>query len=209
MNYFPKEYQNINLCDFETYEILILCFEIRFLVTTASLKKDPDNVYEEDVKFVLSQVAEKDVWYKSDSEVVFEVGDDGDLIMTTTIFTNDGPVSGTRTFVRFDLDTLHDIDPIQGRRNSALITPNLSRRGSFDVSSGRRGSDLFAPNLSRRGSFNVPSRRASNIELTEEALQSLLKISERRLSLPRNPIHLLPPGQETKVTPSIEISHYD
>ena len=73
----------------------------------------------------------------------------------------------------------------------------------------RRGSDLFAPNLSRRGSYNVPSRRASNIEVSEEALQSLLKISERRLSLPRNPIHLLPPGQDTKLTPSIEISHYD
>ena len=209
---FSKDFQMhsyINLYDFTTYTILIICFEIRFLVTTASLKKDPENIDEEDVKFILSQVAEKDVWYKSDSEVVFEVRDDGDLIMTTTIFTDDGPVSGTRTFVRFDLDTLHDIDPIQGRRNSALITPNLSRRGSFDVASGRRGSDLFAPNLSRRGSYNVPSRRASNIELSEEALQSLLKISERRLSLPRNRIQLLPPGQQTELTPSIEISHYD
>ena len=84
------------------------------------------------VRLVLKQVAEKDVRFKFDSEIVFEMWDE-DLVMTTNVITSTGWISGTRCFSRYDLDNLFEANKIPSRRASFSITPNLSRRGSYNV----------------------------------------------------------------------------
>ena len=79
-------------------------------------------------------MAEKDVDFNLDSETVFQVFD-GTLVMTITVYTDKGPVSGSREFTMYDLD---DVIPlVRSRRCSSTrrlsgMSPFL-RRVSEDV----------------------------------------------------------------------------
>ena len=156
---------------------------LRFTVTSVSLVQDEKNINnKEDVKLVLTQVAEKDVRFKFDSKVVFEMRD-GVLVMTTTVETDKGPVSGTRTFSWFDLDNLH----------------GGSRRGSYLD---------FLPVVkvpSRRGSYNVASQSSSEVLDSERVSEALQKTLGRRLSVPRIQVGCIQPSQG----PMIDITEHD
>ena len=92
----------------------------RLVETTVSLLEErecEDNEDDDGVKLVLKQVADRDERFHFDSDVTFEVYD-GELVMTTTVHTDEGPVSGTRTFTRYDLDKLMDLNMNLSRRNS-------------------------------------------------------------------------------------------
>ena len=104
---------------------------IRFTLTTASLVKDMDRENNEGEQLILQQVAEKDVHNKSNSETIFEVKD-GNMVMTITVQSNEGPISGSRYFTRYDLKNLDDLTPNPSRRASICVTPNRSRRGSVN-----------------------------------------------------------------------------
>ena len=68
--------------------------------------------------------------------------------MTTTVYTKNGPISGTRQFLRYDLDNLMDMTPNASRRASYCASPNRSRRGSVNTAPHpflRRGSSDFPP----------------------------------------------------------------
>ena len=133
---------------------------VRFTVTTAYLLKDTESKDEDNVRLVLNQVAEKDVRFNLDSEIVFEVCD-GDLVMTTKVMTPCiGTVIGTRCFSRYDLDNLTEVSKVQSRRPSFSVTPNLSRRGSYNV------------------------RQDEILENFSQILAA--KMEKRRLSLPKN-----------------------
>ena len=84
-------------------ELLISKFYNRLTLTTVSLIMMEEAEEEENVKLLISQISDKEVEFRYDSEIVFEV-DGGDLIMTTTVYTKEGPVSGIRRFVQFNLD---------------------------------------------------------------------------------------------------------
>jgi hypothetical protein len=133
-----------------------------------------------DVQFVLRQVAEKDVRFRSDSEVTFEVCD-GELVMTTTVQTEKGSISGTRNFLPYDLDKLGDqVMPISSRRGSFAPSPMRSPRGSV---------------------ITMPTRTSKSDEILD-LLQAPPKYG-RSLSIPQ----FSDPVCQQK--PSIEISHHD
>ena len=132
-----------------------------------------------DAQLVLRQVAEKDVRFKSDSEVTFEVCD-GELVMTTTVHTVKGNISGTRTFLQYDLDKLGNMDQTIS-----------SRRGSFAPS----------PMRSPRGSVITIPGRTSTEDQEQDWLQPPPKYG-RRLSIPKVSDAIL------QKKPSIEISHH-
>ena len=141
--------------------------------------KDEEGTNEEDnVRLVLNQVAEKDVPFNLDSEIVFKVNSDDELVMTTKVIDNQigAPTIATRRFSRFDLDNLIEINKVQSQRPSFSVTPNLSRRGSYNVRQ----------------------------DETQDSLSQLLsaKLEKRRLSIPKTPASLQSNG------PIIEISHH-
>ena len=160
---------------------MCLCIFTRFVLATASLQKDQGNKDDTQARLVLRQVAEKDVRFRFDSEIVFEVCD-GKLVMTTTVQTDKGPVSGSRQFLEYDLDKLCNLR---------------------EVSSTQRGSFSLSPFIgSPRPSFSLSSRRSSK-EIPEEISQQLARKFGRRLSMPKVSEQLLPLKQ------SIEISHHE
>ena len=140
----------------------------RFVVTTASLLKN-DEDEDDKARLILNQEAEKDVDFCFDSEIVFEAFDET-LVMTTTVQTDEEPVTGTRTFSRYNLDQLMD----------QISAPD--RRPSF----------CLGQNRSRRGSFATNNRRGSEEDHREEILQKLGARSRRRSSVAKVPEHLLP-----------------
>ena len=141
--------------------------------------KDSETKKDMDAQLVLRQVAEKDVRFKSDSEVNFEVCD-GELVMTTPVQTRKGKISGTRNFLQYDLDKLGNMDQtISSRRGSYAPSPMRSPRGSV---------------------ITIPGRTS-----TEDHEQELLQPPPtygRRLSIPKLSDAVLQPK------PSIEISHH-
>ena len=94
--------------------------------------KDTESNNEGCVQLVLNQVAEKDVSFNLDSVITFVVCDE-ELVMTTNVMTPEGPIIGTRRFSRYDMDSLTEVNKCPSRRNSFSVTPNLSRRGSYNV----------------------------------------------------------------------------
>ena len=133
-------------------------FDFRLVETTVSLLEErecEDNEDDDGVKLVLKQVADRDERFHFDSDVTFEVYD-GELVMTTTVHTDEGPVSGTRTFTRYDLDKLMDLNMNLSRRNSNCSRRNSLRKSSASPDNTRRNSVCVSPNLSRRASVNVP-----------------------------------------------------
>jgi hypothetical protein len=156
------------------------------VVTTASLQKDEENKDDTKARLVLRQVAKKNGPFRFDSEIVFEACD-GELVMTTTVETDKGPVSGTRQMMEYDLDKL-----------CRLKQDSSSQRGSFSHSPFIR---------SPRASFSVSSRKSSK-EIPEEMSQQLatLQVASkfgRRLSMPKVSENLL------TLKPTIEISHHE
>ena len=111
-------------------DLTIMNINFRFVVTTASLLKNTNRDEDEKSRLVLKQEAEKEFEFHFNSEIVFEVSGET-LLMTTTVLTNDGPIIGTRTFSRYDLDQLLDMAPYPDRRPSFCMAQNISRRGSF------------------------------------------------------------------------------
>ena len=110
--------------------------------------KDTEETEENDgVRLVLNQVAEKDVEFHLDSEIVFEVCD-GQMVMRTTVYTSNGPISGTRQFSLYNLDDLQDPTPNPSRRPSYCPSATPSRRASMSVT----------PNPPRRGSISAPQQ---------------------------------------------------
>ena len=114
-----------------------------------------------------------------DSEIVFEVCN-GELVMKTTIKTEKGPISGTRTFSECDLDKLFDM------RQMAI------QRGSFQL-------NIFAS--SPRASFSA-SRRSSK-DATVEISQTVANMPGGRLSVSKCSKNFL------QRKPSIEISLHE
>ena len=119
------------------HPFLILNFLIpksynRLTLTTVSLIMLGEAEENENVKLLISQISDKEVEFRFDSEIVFEV-DGGDLIMTTTVYTKEGPVSGIRRFVQFNLDNLANVTPNSSRRNSYQASPHASRRSSVNL----------------------------------------------------------------------------
>ena len=112
--------------------LLISKFYNRLTLTTVSLIMMEEAEEEENVKLLISQISDKEVEFRYDSEIVFEV-DGGDLIMTTTVYTKEGPVSGIRRFVQFNLDNLANVTPNSSRRNSYQASPHASRRSSVNL----------------------------------------------------------------------------
>jgi len=78
-------------------------------------------------------LAEKDVLYTYDSETVFEVRN-GDMVMTMTVKSDEGPISCTRYFSRYDKN-LKERTPNPSRRTSISATANLFHRGSMKADS--------------------------------------------------------------------------
>ena len=131
------------------------------------------------IKLIMSQTSEKDVEFRFDSEIVFETID-GTLIMTVTVYTDEGPVSGTRHFVQYNLDNL------------GSISPNNSRRGSYSVSPSRRSSMSLAPQ---------PFLRKLSTEIHDSGLH--MGKSGNNLLSPEKTNHV------NHRRPSIEISHFN
>ena len=148
--------------------------------------KDSEGKKDMDAQLILRQVAEKDVKFRNDSEVTFEVSD-GELVMTTTVKTRKGNISGTRNFLQYDLDKLGNmIQPISSRRGSFAPTPMRSPRGSVITipaltSTGDQENDSQAPPFS----LQLPPKYG------------------RRLSIPQLSDSVV------QQKPSIEISHHD
>ena len=141
--------------------------------------KDVETTNEEDnVRLVLNQVAEKDVRFNLDTEIVFKVNSHDELVMTTKVIDNQigDPIIGTRRFSRFDLDNLIEVTKVQSHRPSFSVTPNLSRRGSYNV------------------------RQDETLDNFSQLLSA--KLEKRRLSLPKTLTSLQSSG------PIIEISHH-
>ena len=134
-----------------------------------------------DARLVLQQVAEKDVYFNFDSTIVFEVCD-GELVMTTTVQTGKGIISGTRNFLEYDLDKLGNMMPISSRRGSFAPSPMRSPRGSVITIAGQ------------------PSKEDQEEDLLHPPPKHV-----RRLSL--HPPSLSDHTLQQK--PSIEISHHD
>ena len=163
----------------------------RSVETTASLSRDdPEDYEDKNIKFVLNQIADKDLEFNYDGEVVFEASDDGEsLAMSTTIKTSDGNVSGTFYFSRYDLDSLNDKGGVTSRRASFCHAKNASRRNSIESPNNR----------SRRNSVNLlpggidPSQFLSSIQNKFGANLSVPMISEKL---------------DTALNPEIEISHH-
>ena len=155
----------------------------RYTITTVSLIMSGEIEDNENVKLVISQVSEKNAEFGHDSEIVFET-EGGTLIMTTTVYTDEGPVSGTRRFVQYNLDNL------------ANITPNTSRRNSYQAS----------PLASRRSSVNLAPqpflRRLSTDVVNQEGGLQQSKFGSALLSVE-------PPKQSIHRRPSIEVSHFN
>ena len=149
-------------------ESTIMNIIFRFVDTTASLLKNSNREEDEKARLVLNQEADKEFEFHFNSEIVFEALDET-LVMTTTVFTNDGPIIGTRTFSRYDLDQLLDIVPNPDRRPSFCMAQNIARRGSFATT------NLKAPEA-----------------LHEDILHQLGARSRRRSSVAKVPEHLLP-----------------
>ena len=135
----------------------------------------------ENVKLLISQKSDKDVEYRSDAEIVFEV-DGGELIMKTTVYTRKGPVSGIRRFMQYNLDNLANATPNSSRRNSYQNSPHASRRSSVN---------LAAQPFLRRLSTDVQEGGLQNFRLANSLAPdvNLKTIFHRR--------------------PSIEISHHN
>ena len=149
-------------------ESTIMNIIFRFVDTTASLLKNSNSDEDEKARLVLNQEADKEFKFHCNSEIVFEASGEI-LLMTTTVITNEGPIIGTRTFSRYDLDQLLD------------IVPNPDRRPSF----------CMAQNITRRGSFATTNMRAQEA-LHEDILHQLGARSRRRSSVAKVPEHLLP-----------------
>ena len=149
----------------------------RYVVTTVSLVKTTNRDDDDKARLILNQVAEKDALFNLSSEIIFEACGDS-LVMTTTVQTDEGYISGTRTFSRYDLDELLDTISIPDRRSSLCMAPNISRRGSFATSNHLRGSD----------------------DIPEIFLQNLATRSRRRSSIANIPEHLLPQITKTEAS---------
>ena len=113
------------------------------------------------MRLILRQEADKEIEFHFDSEIVFQVYDDT-LIMTTTVYTKQGPISGSRHFTKHNLDNVTELVPKSSRRASTGGPQIRSRRCSVSP----------ALNISRRGMRNVSPhpfiRRASSEILIEE-----------------------------------------
>ena len=165
----------------------------RYVISTASLVRDnAEDIEDRNVKFVLSQIAEKDVACNYDGEVIFEASDDNEsLTMTTTIKTPNGNVSGTIDFSWYDLDSLDYKGGVISRRASFSISRNQSRRNSDNISLDR----------SRRNSMiNLPLGGVDPKNL----LSSMMTKFGDKLSMPRDSSHNF-----TAPKPEIEISHHE
>lgn len=71
--------------------------DFRVVVTTVSFDDEAGEGHE---KLILEQIAEKDLKYNTDSTVVYE-GDGDVMTMTLTVNSKDGPIVGTRKFLRY------------------------------------------------------------------------------------------------------------
>ena len=149
------------------------------------------------MQLILRQKAEKDVKFNFDTDVVFQVND-GSLVMTTTVFTNEGPISGTRHFSQGGSDILTD------------LTRKCSRRSASPSVPSRRTSIASSTNHARRGSKNASShpllRRRSADILTEESLGISPELANSPLFQKNRS-----PERQNHVDhgrPSIEISHH-
>jgi hypothetical protein len=117
------------------------------------------------VQFILRQAAEKDVKFNFDAEIVFQVND-GTLIMTTTVYTNEGPISGTRQFSQWDLDMLTDLTPKSSSRRASMCGSTKNSRPTT-VSASR------LVESSRRRSRTASPRKVLRRESAEETAEKI------------------------------------
>ena len=138
------------------------------------MRDTDDKEDNEGERLILHQVAEKDVIYKYDSETIFEVKN-GDMVMTITVQGEEGPISGTRYFSRYELTNLEELTPNPSRRGSICVTPNRSRRGSMNGDSRRpsaAGADAISEALARSfGSNFLMPQNSENIIQRKPSIQ--------------------------------------
>ena len=82
---------------------LQLLYSFRLIVTTLSLDDSDGEGYE---RLILDQTAEKDVKANLDSQTVF-TGDDDTMTMTTTIYAKEGPIIGSKKYIRHQIHDSH------------------------------------------------------------------------------------------------------
>ena len=137
--------------------------------------------------------------FNFDAEVVFQVND-GTLVMTTTVYTNEGPISGTRQFLQCDSDILPDLTPKCSRRASMSSSTNNARPTSISSS----------PNNARRRSRTISPRPIFQRETGDVLIEERLEKSKK---LGNNPLFQKNKTPERKShidhgRPNIEISQH-